>query len=110
MYIFVLCNCVETASKINKPGILKFDKQLYFGYLFPENVQIKYTNLRTSFRRELKKIQARNTESVGKTESPGSHWPLFNSMLFLVDVAEAAPICSISTIESQVSYCTEPFY
>ncbi|MPC60614.1 hypothetical protein E2C01_054667 [Portunus trituberculatus] len=65
-----------------------------------ENVQTKYTNLRTSFKRELKKIRTVYSGSEGKSEPVDSQWSLFDSMEFLLDVVEPGPSCTTATFES----------
>ncbi|MPC34671.1 hypothetical protein E2C01_028069 [Portunus trituberculatus] len=71
----------------------------------PDNVQTKYTNLRTSFKRELKKIQTLKSGSAGKIELADSQWPLFDSMLFLSDV-DPGPSCTTATFDSHVPMCS----
>ncbi|MPC60871.1 hypothetical protein E2C01_054930 [Portunus trituberculatus] len=65
-----------------------------------KNVQTKYTNLRTSFERQLKKIRTVKSGSEGKSEPVDSQWPMFHSRQILLDVVEPGPSCTTATFES----------
>ncbi|KAK7068106.1 hypothetical protein SK128_020814 [Halocaridina rubra] len=67
----------------------------------PENVQTKFANLRTSFKRELKKIRMAKNGSTDRIESTDSQWPPFESMMYLIDVDEPGLSYSTITFEAE---------